>query len=1067
MSSVGKFISSMASASLEASLGLVQFSSDFTIQGSVPLEAFRPIRQALSPLRRQDAEYGSAHRTARKLAWLFQQVIPDTPELLTAYGTRVHEILKEPGINPSGTVLDGPFRDYIGADITSLWAAATSGTPAYGVHLLSCMLARAWDAKKSTAIWVEIVEARKAEVLEAFPHPRNFSDTTIAAALQEFSREELAKLDMSARAWLAQADKAREFQRDQFLLIVKNVSLQTGSTRSTYQNIIETWTSAMECLEKHLNGVSQQVNDGFILYAISSWHLFPDLVVFGSSPCNVCFHDPLFANKPARLTLGLNEIATYKGNQGPHWSLALSHLRFYGDPVRVESIEDRSRVNVSQFQILVLGAVLSAWDIDESDWRDAIRWVSGLWTYLEESPPRDASPIALKAPTSWLCTLAEAANSILTSEGQLFRTYEDCLNHGASRMEVFLTNGIIDPQQMQPYFGLCNPSVMESLSEPLDIDAGITFLRQLALQMGLKDGDAIIKYSELRDRYCYEEYATVIPHEHQGKQHYARWIPYAVTRARKHTVGSICDHPCHSIAGTRLGRMDEVDLESRMSSIKSREEYCFRFNESAFSFNSEQNLVWTSAPKIFNGTSVCCSSSAGLDLNLNYSCFETDEWNGQEYETVFVEWNSTKSRWSPFQLFIKDGALAGSSTIFNDRYFFRSHSQSVSPADGLEWLQSSSPSKIRIWDYIQFISRVRSRSPLIMKEEAIVPGGLDWDYSHGRAADMIFDLISSPPPLSWLTSLELVGVIVDIYKTLPGATISIDAVAYPVLEAYWTNISKSLAASTEGEPRGIGELLELMDREHTLACIAMMQTGNSNLEPHNFAEVIAISSDNSIFVPSIFLSDPCKHPLGREVRHLVGNVGFPGLNLMHPPSGKPSIRPPRNEIATQYGRTYNYEREDKFEGSSFHLRFTGQRMPIVLTDRDNVDQGIYYLQSVVSLLDTKGQHVADLNLLGIEKDLVYRIPYIYCMCEQPMTRSRDARIMAIDSWQDLLKPRRGRKSMVRAHKNWSARLAALTLLVQQDKGHAVGVLDESPICWKCLEAFFDFPEPHFPEILID
>jgi hypothetical protein len=140
--SVGKFLNSLASASVENSLSLVQVNFDFTFQKTVaPLE-YRPIGQALSKTRRFNAENGSAHRTARKLGWLFGQVIPNTPKLLKAYGRRVSEIVLKPGINPTGSEADGPFREYVGADCTSLWAAATSGIASMGVHLLACMLTK-------------------------------------------------------------------------------------------------------------------------------------------------------------------------------------------------------------------------------------------------------------------------------------------------------------------------------------------------------------------------------------------------------------------------------------------------------------------------------------------------------------------------------------------------------------------------------------------------------------------------------------------------------------------------------------------------------------------------------------------------------------------------------------------------------------------------------------------------------------------------------------------------------------------------------------------------------------
>ena len=51
------------------------------------------------------------------------------------------EISKFQNQNPKGNTIGGPFADLMGADGTSIWAAATSGPNAIPVLLLGCMLA--------------------------------------------------------------------------------------------------------------------------------------------------------------------------------------------------------------------------------------------------------------------------------------------------------------------------------------------------------------------------------------------------------------------------------------------------------------------------------------------------------------------------------------------------------------------------------------------------------------------------------------------------------------------------------------------------------------------------------------------------------------------------------------------------------------------------------------------------------------------------------------------------------------------------------------------------------------
>ena len=149
---------SLFSATNDSTLALGSLKLDFSIiKYEAPVE-FSGLGAALSTRRRTDAEDGLHHKTARRLAALFGQLIPSTPKLITAYGLRASEIIQTPGVNPKGSWKHGPFESFVGADGTAMWAAATSGVPALGVYLLACLLARAWDAKEAISIWVELVE---------------------------------------------------------------------------------------------------------------------------------------------------------------------------------------------------------------------------------------------------------------------------------------------------------------------------------------------------------------------------------------------------------------------------------------------------------------------------------------------------------------------------------------------------------------------------------------------------------------------------------------------------------------------------------------------------------------------------------------------------------------------------------------------------------------------------------------------------------------------------------------------------------------------------------------------
>ena len=199
MASIGKFAFSLANGVQETTIALANLNLDFAV---VRLEApaeFRGLGDALSKKRKIEAEEGSVHATARRLGALFADDMPDIPELTRAYGLRASEIASDNSVNPTGQITDGPLAGHIGADGTSIWAAATSGRGALHMHLLACLLARMWSASEATAIWSEFVSARKAILRERL-NGTEFQTTLLTASLIDVTRDRLAEWDASARS---------------------------------------------------------------------------------------------------------------------------------------------------------------------------------------------------------------------------------------------------------------------------------------------------------------------------------------------------------------------------------------------------------------------------------------------------------------------------------------------------------------------------------------------------------------------------------------------------------------------------------------------------------------------------------------------------------------------------------------------------------------------------------------------------------------------------------------------------------------------------------------------------
>ena len=109
MASISSTKLSGLSAANENALALANIKLDFSIwKVDAPLE-FLGLGSALSLGRQHNTEFGMPHRTARRLGAWFEDTIPSTPELKSAYGKRVTNIIRTPGVNPEGPPTHGPF----------------------------------------------------------------------------------------------------------------------------------------------------------------------------------------------------------------------------------------------------------------------------------------------------------------------------------------------------------------------------------------------------------------------------------------------------------------------------------------------------------------------------------------------------------------------------------------------------------------------------------------------------------------------------------------------------------------------------------------------------------------------------------------------------------------------------------------------------------------------------------------------------------------------------------------------------------------------------------------------
>jgi hypothetical protein len=204
----------------------------------------------------------------------------------------------------------------MGADGTTIWPTTTSGSSAIAVHLLACMLARMWPAPKAISIWVELIPEKK-KVLLGQEDQGAASLSSLSAAHVSISRDQIAKWDSSARAWLHTADAAKQRLQKQLMLIVNNISTAANDKPDAYESVILAWRTAMVTVENLVLGMSQSIQNGALLLGLLPWYLYPDMIVLGDRTKEIKQSDDLI---PAGtlVTVGLQYWnAAYSTKQPP------------------------------------------------------------------------------------------------------------------------------------------------------------------------------------------------------------------------------------------------------------------------------------------------------------------------------------------------------------------------------------------------------------------------------------------------------------------------------------------------------------------------------------------------------------------------------------------------------------------------------------------------------------------------------------------------------------------------------------------------------------------------------
>ncbi|OJJ42020.1 hypothetical protein ASPZODRAFT_20862 [Penicilliopsis zonata CBS 506.65] len=1043
MSGINGIANSLLSATNENNLQLASLKFDFTLCKFEAPPEYQRLGSLLSADRKRDAEEGPMHVTAHRLGALFEELIPPTPLLVKTFGTRISEVVETPGISPQGSTLHGPFEKYVGADGTALWAAATSGFASIGICLLACLLARTWDAKHATALWVELVDQRKREIEKAFEEMSVVSHKALSSARQRISRYDLAQWDNSARSWLRSADKAKAFEVTQLSLIQRNINLPLPSHSKTYANILHVWKQAMQGVEALLSGTPLLVNDGTLLLAFSSWHLFPDLIVLGQEAKNVCFRDKLFP-QGGKATIGAGTASARSPSGGLQWSLAFSHLKFYGDPVLARNDRDFTRVTFQELKLVVLGGLLSSWRVSVRDHPPIAQWFLDIWSLLGTIPNgRDNLP--------WMEHLVEAAQALLSTDDREREKNSQLVQYGQRRAKSFLVEG--SNSVLAPFFGLGNSLTSRGLSQRTDGDCGIEYLRSMAKELGLRDASTFVCYTLAKGR----SNDGSSPARHVG---IATAFPCMRESRKRGPDGEVLSHPTHArwllASSTPHHSADFLAFEGMMSQTCAAAGEQFSSLITKFSTGLNESFTWPDPPAPFG--------REGQTLPCSYHLVFGNRQLGLYTETL--EENELR------QVQLKANALA---------------TQSPSPRVALQNYAQATPSPVLLANYFAtLIDKGTRKQPSSSRDT--------FKFQYERPAHGVgFSTSSCAFPENLCKSLFAFSLAADVYKNLEGATIPLKIVNKPLYECLWLptpfclecqvkDLSGTDVRFNYNEPVVIPARPQPLDLPQTFSCIARFESGASDVDPADLQPALALASGDSIFVAAVVLSDPFDRPVPHLIRRIVGNIGRPGISILVAPQD-PKIRKPTDSFNIISHAPYDFRREDNFRSTSLHLSFTEWTFPLYAEEERTIDQDVMVVESVISVLD-RGRWVADLDIRGIDFEGLSRITTTTCQGHGPASPHQDhlrtstdlphGDYFSVDNWDELLDAPEG-SGIVRAYGNWAARLAAVSILSQQGQGHSIGVFGPEKVCFQCYEAerwhidvdVFEEREAPLPSFCID
>ncbi len=236
---------------------------------------------------------------------------------------------------------------------------------------------------------------------------------------------------------------------------------------------------------------------------------------------------------------------------------------------------------------------------------------------------------------------------------------------------------------------------------------------------------------------------------------------------------------------------------------------------------------------------------------------------------------------------------------------------------------------------------------------------------------------SADRTVQYWRSLKAVSSAATLYRTLRIATIDVRILECNIWKSPWIGTSEHRVRLKAKQTKfampdsAASTTLELLmpyplDLKGAFSCICLFESGRFQIQPKSLRNVMAMCSNDLIWVASCLLNDPWRgctldeHPL---IRVFPGNIGRSGIAFLVAPT-EPMRRPRSiHDFRDIIHRPFEGHLQNNFRTTSLHLSFTTAESPLGDNFSGMKDDETYLLETLLSVHEG-AEWVADLDVLS-------------------------------------------------------------------------------------------------------